>query len=127
MTPLHLPRLLIAGLIACTTLPCRAADQDLQAKANAIAMAAMALAPKPANQFFEATAEQMDHAMHVDSAAAQKEPLQFPKGNGPRVRMRGHSYVAPAARTLPPLCAAAGYDGYHQRFHTSGGSTGSAN
>jgi hypothetical protein len=41
--------------------------------------------------------------------------------------MTGHSFVAPAVRTLPALAAAAGFDGHHQRAHTSGGSTGSAN
>jgi hypothetical protein len=35
--------------------------------------------------------------------------------------------VAPATRTLPAIATAAGFDGHRQRFHTSGGSTGSAN
>jgi hypothetical protein len=69
----------------------------------------------------------MDRAMHADSTLAQKEPLQFPKGNGVRMLMTGHSFVAPATRTLPALAAAAGFAGHRQRFHTSGGSTGSAN
>jgi hypothetical protein len=41
--------------------------------------------------------------------------------------MTGHSFVAPAVRTLPLIAAAAHLDGHHQRAHTSGGSTGSAN
>src|SRR6185295_2417571 len=44
-----------------------------------------------------------------------------------RVLMTGHSLVAPARVTLPEIARAAGLDGHHQRAHTSGGSTGSAN
>src|SRR5262245_41216948 len=83
-----------------------AGDGDAKAAAIAAAMMEKA-AQKPANQFFEATAEEMNRAMHADSAVAQKEPLQFPKGHGVRLLMSGHSFVAPA-RTLPALAAAAG-------------------
>ena len=81
----------------------------------------------PANPIFQATAEEMDRAMQAGTAATGTEPLQFPKGNGVRLLMTGHSWVAPAVRTLPLLAAAAGFDGHHQRAHTSGGGTGSAN
>lgn len=107
--------------------PLCAFDTATEAKAAAIAAAAAERAPKVTNPSFEATAAQMDAAMHAVSAASQKEPLQFPKGNGLRVLMCGHSYVAPAVRSLPLVAAAAGFEGHHQRSHNSGGSTGSAN
>lgn len=53
--------------------------------------------------------------------------LKFPPGNGLRVLLAGHSWVAPAERTLPAIAAAAGFDGHRQRAHLSAGATGSAN
>jgi len=91
------------------------------------ALAAARAKNLPANPEFKATAEEMNRAMRAETAAAQKGPLQFSKGNGVRLLMTGHSWVAPACRTLPSIAAAAGYDGHHQRAHISGGSTGSAN
>ncbi len=79
------------------------------------------------NAIFKATAEELDRAMQADTAANQKEPLQFPRGNGVRMVSTGHSWVAPGLRTLPQIVAAAGLDGHHIRSHTSGGGTGSAN
>jgi hypothetical protein len=61
-------------------------------------------------------------------AAQQKgEPLSFPRGNGLRIVMTGHSWVGPARRSLPKIAAGAGLDGHRQRAHTGGGGTGSAN
>ncbi len=58
--------------------------------------------------------------MQADTAKAQQDPLQFPKGNGLRILMTGHSRVAPATSSLPKIAAAAGLDGHHQRLDTSG-------
>jgi hypothetical protein len=117
----------LIGVIAMASLQDSILEAADEARAAEIAAGMMAKAQGPANKFFEATAEEMNRVMHADSAVAQKEPLQFPKGNGVRLLMTGHSFVAPATRTLPALAAAAGFDGHRQRFHTSGGSTGSAN
>jgi len=54
-------------------------------------------------------------------------PLSYPKGNGLRIVSTGHSWVAPAIKTLPAIAKAAGLDGHHQRSHLSGGATGAAN
>ncbi len=78
-------------------------------------------------EIFKATAEELDRAMQADNASKQKEALQFPKGNGLRIISTGHSWVAPALRTLPQIAVAAGLHGQHIRSHTSGGGTGSAN
>src|SRR5207244_3300046 len=55
-----------------------------------------------------------------------KEPLSYPKGNGLRILMTGHSWVAPGRVSLPKIAEAAGLTGHHQRSHTSGGFSGSA-
>ena len=81
----------------------------------------------PPNEIFKPNAEEFEREFHATTQAAQKDPLQFPKGNGVRLLMTGHSWVQPAVRTLPAIAAAGGFDGHHQRAHTSGGSTGSAN
>ncbi len=113
--------------LTCLTLPqaMQADDTDLKARAAEIAKAAAEKAPKPTNPAFIATAAELDKAMQASNAAKQGD-LQYPKGNGLRLLMSGHSYVAPAVRTLPMITAAAGLDGHHQRSHNSGGSTGSA-
>ncbi|MDB6139681.1 MAG: signal peptide protein [Verrucomicrobiaceae bacterium] len=123
----------LMALLSCLTAlslicwqACEAQDASVMTKAKTIAETMMEKAPKPSSPAFLATAEEMDRAMHADSAAKQSEPLQFPKGNGLRILMTGHSFVAPAVRTLPMIAAAAGFDGHHQRSHNSGGSTGSA-
>ena len=54
------------------------------------------------------------------------EPLQYPKGNGLRILMTGHSWVAPALKALPDIVEAAGYGDQHIRFHMGGGGKGSA-
>ena len=54
-------------------------------------------------------------------------PLQFEKGDGVRVVMTGHSWVAPGRKTLPEIAEAAGFENHHQRWHMSGGPTGAAN
>jgi hypothetical protein len=54
-------------------------------------------------------------------------PLKYEKGDGLRVVMTGHSWVAPGRKTLPLIAEAAGRDGHRQRSHTSGGATGAAN
>lgn len=81
----------------------------------------------PVTEAFKATAAEMDRAMQADNADNSKGPLSYPKGNGLRILMTGHSWVAPGRITLPLIAAAAGYDGHHQRSHTSGGASGSAN
>jgi hypothetical protein len=86
--------------------------------------AADATAP---NQAFKKVAGEMDAAMQADNAAAQKAPLSFPKGNGLRILMTGHSWVAPGRITLPEIAHAAGYKDHVQREHTSGGANGSPN
>jgi len=116
-----LPLTFLAALLS----PVRAEESSLKARAAEIARAAASRAPKPANPAFLATAEEMDLAMHAENLAKRSEPLEFPKGNGLRLLMSGHSYVAPAVRTLPLITEAAGLDGHHQRSHNSGGSTGS--
>lgn len=77
--------------------------------------------------FFKPTVEELERAMGGGSSTGQKEGLQFPKGNGVRLLMTGHSWVEPGRKTLPAMAAAAGYTGHHQRAHISGGGTGSAN
>ena len=56
-----------------------------------------------------------------------KGPLEVEKGNGLRILMMGHSWVAPARKTLSPIAKAAGFDGHQLRWHLSGGATGVAN
>lgn len=60
------------------------------------------------------------------SAVAAEKALSYPKGNGLRIVSTGHSWVAPAMKTLSPIALAAGFDGHRQCSHLSGGSTGSA-
>ena len=81
----------------------------------------------PANKAFKKVADEMDTAMQAESAAAQAAPLFYPKGNGLRILMTGHSWVAPGKITLPEIAKAAGYKDHIQRDHTSGGANGSAN
>lgn len=59
--------------------------------------------------------------------SAQRGPLSFEKGNGLRIVMTGHSWVAPGRNKLLEIAEAAGYTGHHQRIHGGGGSTGAAN
>jgi len=74
------------------------------------------------------TAEQLEKIIADGRKAAGKNgPLSFPKGNGLRVVMTGHSWVRPGANTLPAMAKAGGFDGHQQRAHLSGGGTGSAN
>jgi len=74
------------------------------------------------------TAEQLEKIIADGKAAAKKNgPLSYPKGNGLRVVMTGHSWVRPGEKTLPGMAKAAGFDGHQQRAHLSGGGTGSAN
>lgn len=75
---------------------------------------------------FEPTMEQLDEAIATGKQQS-RTPLDFEKGNGLRILMTGHSWVAPANRTLPGIARAAGLDGHRQRVHLSGGATGAAN
>lgn len=75
---------------------------------------------------FKPTAQQMDMAIALGRKQS-RSPLKFPKGNGLRILTTGHSWVAPAHRTLPGIARAAGLDGHQQRVHLSGGATGAAN
>jgi hypothetical protein len=104
--------------------------QEAQAHLAKLGLAGALKGPAGAvfnSEVFQATADELDAAMKVENAANQKEPQQFPKGNGLRIVSTGHSWVGPALRTLPQIAAAAGYDGQHVRSHTGGGGTGSAN
>ena len=60
------------------------------------------------------------------SAVSGEEALSYPKGNGLRILSMGHSWVAPAMKTLSPIAVAAGFDGHHLRTNLGGGGTGSA-
>lgn len=75
---------------------------------------------------FKPTKEQLDAAIATGKQQS-RTPLDFEKGNGLRILMTGHSWVAPANRTLPGIARAAGLDGHRQRVHLSGGATGAAN
>jgi hypothetical protein len=81
----------------------------------------------PNTRAFKRVADEMDKAMQADNAAVQSAPLSFPKGNGLRILMTGHSWVAPGKITLPAIAKAAGFKDHIQRDHTSGGASGSAN
>ena len=59
------------------------------------------------------------------SAVSAEKALSYPKGNGLRMVSTGHSWVAPAMKTISPIALAAGFDGHHVCFHYSGGGTGS--
>src|SRR5690349_17006529 len=72
----------------------------------------------PPNPVFKKVAGEMDAAMQADNTAAQKAPLSFPQGEGLRVLMTGHSWVAPGRITLPEIAHAAGYKDHVQREHT---------
>jgi hypothetical protein len=75
---------------------------------------------------FQPTADEL--AKTIAAGSQRKGPqLKFAKGNGLRIVTSGHSWVAPAVRTLPGIAAAAGLAGHHQRAHLGGGATGSAN
>ena len=78
------------------------------------------------NEAFRVTAAELERLMQADNALGLKQPLAYPKGNGLRVLMTGHSWVAPGRISLPSIAAGAGLDGHHQRAHTSGGVKGSA-
>lgn len=76
---------------------------------------------------FRPTLEELGAAIAAGRESNGNQPLEFEKGNGLRIVMTGHSWVAPAVKTLPGIAEAAGLDGHHQRTHTSGGGTGAAN
>lgn len=57
----------------------------------------------------------------------KRGPLSYAKGEGVRMVSTGHSWVAPAIRTLPKIAKAAGFDGHRQRPHIRGGARGAAN
>src|SRR5262249_35558472 len=118
--------LMLASLLA---IRFAAAEEPLDPKALEAAKAFMLarFMSAPANTFFKPSEVELEKALHGDPGAANKAPLQFPKGNGVRLLMTGHSWVAPAVKTLPGIAAAGGFDGHHQRSHNSGGMTGSAN
>ncbi len=109
----------------CCLQPGHAAQASDAARSTAAATASSETAP--GNKAFKRVTEEMDKAMQADSAATQSAPLSFPKGNGLRILMTGHSWVAPGKITLPDIAKAAGYTDHVQRAHTSGGAKGSAN
>ena len=60
------------------------------------------------------------------SSFCAEKALSYPKGNGLRMVSTGHSWVAPAMKTIGPIALAGGFGGHHQCFHYSGGGKGSA-
>ena len=82
--------------------------------------------PQVFTTVFRPTAEDL----HVATKLAREYPhstLAAKKGNGLRVLMLGHSWVAPAQKTLNGIAHAAGFDGHRQRERLKGGARGSAN
>ncbi len=59
-------------------------------------------------------------------AFSAEKALSYPKGNGLRMLSTGHSWVAPAMKTISPIALAGGFDGHHLLSHLSGGGKGSA-
>ena len=59
-------------------------------------------------------------------AVCAEKAQSYPKGNGLRIVSTGHSWVAPAMKTLSPIALAAGFDGHHLLSHLNGGGKGSA-
>ncbi|MGB0580924.1 MAG: EF-hand domain-containing protein [Limisphaerales bacterium] len=80
--------------------------------------------PKVYSTIFKPSADELKQAFEGNKG---KGALKSPKGNGLRILITGHSWVAPANKTLPAIAAAAGLDGHRQRAHISGGATGAAN
>jgi len=76
---------------------------------------------------FRPTAKELETIIELGRTQTQRDGLSFEQGTGLRVVMTGHSWVAPARKTLPTIAVAAGFDEHRQRSHTSGGGTGSAN
>ncbi|MFP6878296.1 MAG: hypothetical protein VCA37_15815 [Roseibacillus sp.] len=76
---------------------------------------------------FKPSAEELQAVIAAGSGGKSNEGLKFEKGNGIRVVMTGHSWVAPGRKTLPDIAAAAGFKDHHQQAHLSGGGTGAAN
>jgi hypothetical protein len=76
---------------------------------------------------FTPTEEDVERIIALGREQKTQGPLSFEKGDGLRVVMTGHSWVAPGRSTLLKIAAAAGLDGHRQRHHTSGGGTGAAN
>jgi hypothetical protein len=122
-------RLAIVALLLASPVVLHAVDApDAKAKQRAGKNFAAGASKALSNTTeFKATAAEMDAAMQSANASANSEPLQFEKSNGLRILMTGHRWVAPARKTLPDIARAAGLDGHHQRSHTSGGGSGSAN
>ena len=65
-------------------------------------------------------------ALAAGSAFSAEKALSYSKGNGLRILSTGHSWVAPAMKTIGPIALAGGFDGHHLRSHINGGSKGSA-
>ena len=80
--------------------------------------------PKVYSTIFRPSPEELKQATKGNKG---RGPLKFTKGNGLRVLITGHSWVAPANKALPGITAAAGLDDHQQRAHLSGGATGAAN
>ena len=87
-----------------------------------------AMGRKQNGKIFKPSEEEMEAAVERGRELAKgKEPLAYEKGDGLRILMTGHSWVAPGRKTLPAIAAAAGYEDHRQRHHASGGRTGAAN
>ena len=84
-------------------------------------------AKRPRMDVHAPSAEEIKAVIEAGRKSNGDGPLQFEKGDGVRVVMTGHSWVAPGRRTLPLIAEAAGRTGHQQRWHMSGGPTGAAN
>lgn len=76
---------------------------------------------------FKPSDDELAAAIRLGREKGKAGPLQFEKGKGLRIVMTGHSWVAPGQTSLLKIAEGAGLDGHHQRFHSGGGGTGSAN
>jgi len=105
---------IVIGIAATAILSAANSSSDDDTRNSAIAKAIMAARAgrSPTNQFFQPTAEEMNRAMQLGTAATRTEPFPLSKRDGVRLLMTGHSWVGPAVRTLPDIAAAAGFYGH---------------
>ncbi len=76
---------------------------------------------------FKPSAEEMQAIIAAGADGGKAGALQYQKGEGIRLLMTGHSWVAPARKSLPQIAEGAGFDDHRQRAHIGGGGTGAAN
>lgn len=93
----------------------------------AILFAASSAIAQQHTKGFEPSAEELAAIIRLGREKEKGGPLQFEKGNGMRIVMTGHSWVAPGQASLLKIARGTGLEGHHQRYHSGGGATGSAN